>query len=225
MLKKNIKIPKDKPKAILFDWDNTLVDSWEAIYKSLHITFETMGIPPWTIEEVKEKVSLSMRSYFPVIFGDNWNKASQIYLETFKKIHLELITPLENAEKSLKLIKSKNILSYVVSNKSHNLLTEEAENLKWEKYFSKIAGAGYAKNDKPSVDIVNAALEGSNLNLEKDTIWFIGDTISDMECAYNSMSTSVFYGTNYFDQEKHKKYTPNYYVKDHNELINIINNF
>ena len=30
------------PKAILFDWDNTLVDSWTVIHHAMTATFEAM---------------------------------------------------------------------------------------------------------------------------------------------------------------------------------------
>ena len=35
-----------KPPAIIFDWDNTLVDSWDTIHEALVITFAAMGHKP-----------------------------------------------------------------------------------------------------------------------------------------------------------------------------------
>ena len=42
-----------KPTAILFDWDNTLVNTFPIIYQGLYDTFIAMGMEPWTFEEVK----------------------------------------------------------------------------------------------------------------------------------------------------------------------------
>ncbi|PPR65951.1 MAG: hypothetical protein CFH03_00782, partial [Alphaproteobacteria bacterium MarineAlpha3_Bin2] len=38
-----------KPRAILFDWDNTLVDSWPTIIDALNVTLEAYGKTPWTM--------------------------------------------------------------------------------------------------------------------------------------------------------------------------------
>ena len=40
LLKTNIKLKK-RPKAIIFDWDNTLVNSWPVIADALNYTLET----------------------------------------------------------------------------------------------------------------------------------------------------------------------------------------
>ena len=34
------------PRAILFDWDNTLVDSWPTILDALNTTFEAFHMAP-----------------------------------------------------------------------------------------------------------------------------------------------------------------------------------
>jgi phosphoglycolate phosphatase len=33
------------PKAVIFDWDNTLVDSWPVIHHALNETLEAYGKP------------------------------------------------------------------------------------------------------------------------------------------------------------------------------------
>ena len=48
-----------RPRAILFDWDNTLVDSWDTIHDALHHCFTQMGREPWTLAEVKARTRLS----------------------------------------------------------------------------------------------------------------------------------------------------------------------
>ena len=64
-----------RPRAILFDWDNTLVDSWPVIHQSLGATFDAMGHEPWSFEETKINVRLSLRDSFPKMFGDRWQDA------------------------------------------------------------------------------------------------------------------------------------------------------
>jgi len=77
-----------RPQAILFDWDNTLIDSWATIHEALNVVMAAMDKPLWSIEETKKRVRLSLRESFPVHFGDRWEEARRIYLDVFRAIHL-----------------------------------------------------------------------------------------------------------------------------------------
>jgi len=46
-----------RPRALLFDWDNTLVDSWLVIHDALVVTFTAMGHEPWTLAETKDHLN------------------------------------------------------------------------------------------------------------------------------------------------------------------------
>ena len=72
-----------RPRAIIFDWDNTLVDSWGTIHDALNFLMAAMEKPLWTIEETRERVRLSLRDAFPALFGERWEEARQIYLDRF----------------------------------------------------------------------------------------------------------------------------------------------
>ena len=77
-----------RPRAILFDWDNTLVDTWPTIHNALKSTFEAMGRRPWTIEETRTKVRHSARTAFPALFGARSAEAMRLYHEAFERDHL-----------------------------------------------------------------------------------------------------------------------------------------
>ena len=42
-----------QPRAVLFDWDNTLVNTWPTIVECYRDTFIALGETPWTADEVK----------------------------------------------------------------------------------------------------------------------------------------------------------------------------
>lgn len=211
------------PKAVLFDWDNTLADTWPTIYESLYKTFTFFNLVPWTFEETRRKVHRSMRDYFPEIFGNNWQKASDIYLEHFKKIHLDNLVPLDGAEEVLKALASKSIYIAVVSNKTGVNLRKEVTHLGWDKYFTKIIGAKDAEEDKPSIKPVMLALEGSKIRPSKD-VWFVGDSIIDVECANNTNCQAIFYGHDNLTSEiKNIMSDPVIHFENHNDFLHFIN--
>jgi phosphoglycolate phosphatase len=78
-----------KPRAILFDWDNTLVDSWPTIIDALNVTLEAYGKTPWVMDEARARVRKSMRDSFPELFGDQWRQAGEVFYERYAAIHVE----------------------------------------------------------------------------------------------------------------------------------------
>ena len=82
------------PRAILFDWDNTLVDSWATIHEALNFLMQAMSKPLWTLAETRARAQRSLSHNFPLLFGERWEEARDIYLGRFREIHLERLRPL-----------------------------------------------------------------------------------------------------------------------------------
>ncbi|WP_420547201.1 HAD family hydrolase [Curvivirga sp.] len=178
------------PKAIVFDWDNTLVNTWPVIHKSLEETYLAFDKKPMTMDEVRSNVKYSLRDSFPDIFHDDWEKARDIFYNTFEKVHLEELQKLEGADVFLKHLTLLDIPISLVSNKTGKYLRQEAEYLNWETYFHRIIGAGDAENDKPAIDPLYLALEETNLDVN-EAIWFVGDSEVDIKIAENAGCTGI----------------------------------
>ena len=175
-----------RPRALLFDWDNTLVDTWGAIHHALTVTFEAMGEAPWTLDETRQRVRRSAREAFPELFGERAEEAANVFYRAFESDHLENLEVREGAEALLQgLAESSRYYLAVVSNKRGDLLRREAARLGWDGYFERLVGANDAARDKPAVDAVEMALGDSGLAPGPE-IWFVGDTDIDMVCAANA---------------------------------------
>ena len=183
-----------KPRAVIFDWDNTLVDTWPLISESIDTTMQAMGKEQWGLEKVRDTVHKSMRESFPEIFGNNWEAAGEIYKNTYRSIHLDKLRFLPGALSLINKLEEKGILQFIVSNKIGVTLRKEVAKLGVEQKFFSVIGSMDANADKPSREPVDAALLGSDLDSKKDEIWFVGDTIADVECAYNSGCRPVVFG-------------------------------
>lgn len=173
------------PRAILFDWDNTLIDSWPCIIRAMNATLETMGHRPWSEAECRARIARSLRDAFPDLFGDRWQEARDVFYDVFSAIHLEMLTPLPGAERMLDTLAQRGIYLGVVSNKTGAYLRAEAEHLGWTRFFGRLVGAGDAARDKPAPDPVHMALDGAAVPAGED-VWFVGDNLVDMQCAVDS---------------------------------------
>jgi phosphoglycolate phosphatase len=195
------------PKALLFDWDNTLVDSWGTIHDAWVHTLAAMGHRPWTLEETRANVRKSLRDSFPAIFGDRWEEARRLYMEHFLAIHLERLTPLAGAVELLRSARERGLWLGVVSNKTGPVLRREAERLGWTALFGPLVGAGDAKADKPDPAVIELALDGSGL-APGDGVWLVGDTAIDMECALNAGCVPVLVGAEPSDAAALRRFPP-----------------
>lgn len=215
------------PSAVIFDWDDTLIDNWESIHSALNATLTAMGHEPWPIEKTRKQVRQSMRNSFPPLFGDQWEKAAEIFYEHITAHHLKTLKVLPYAQEILQNIKNLGLHLGIVSNKTGHLLREEVSHLGWESYFSHIIGAGDADKDKPQPDPIYLCMEGSGIatnHKEWANIWFVGDAPSDVECAQNAGVTSVLLSEKPISEKEFKNLQPNIHVESLETLDTLLSN-
>ena len=198
--------PARRPRALLFDWDNTLVDSWDTIHHALVVTFTAMGREPWTMAETKLKVARSLRDAFPLLFGDRWEEARKLYLDSFVAVHLERLKTMGGASAMLEALAADGFYLGVVSNKTGNILRREADHLGWTRHFKRLVGAGDAALDKPHAAPMLLALDGSGIGAGE--AWYVGDTALDMECASNAGCVGVLLGARAIEEESFAQFPP-----------------
>ena len=193
-----------KPTAVLFDWDNTLVDTWPVIHEAMVATFQAMGHEPWTLQQTKERVRKSMRDAFPELFGDQWEKAGEIYQKQYKSTHLQKLQPLALSLEVLKRVRELGIFNGVVSNKKGPTLRLEVEHMGWMPMFDTVIGSDDAARDKPHADPVHLAFKETNI-IPSEHVWFVGDSDVDLECALNTGCTAILYGESAKDHPEYSK--------------------
>ncbi|UPY35407.1 HAD family hydrolase [Sediminicoccus sp. KRV36] len=179
------------PDAILFDWDNTLIDGWAAIEAGLNAAFAAFGKPAWTRTQVLANVRKSLRDSFPEHFGAEWERARDIFYDAVHATHLQVIRPLPATLGMLDALT--HLPLGVVSNKQGPLLRAEAAHLGWQARFRAVVGAGDAVADKPSGAPLHLALGQMGLSAGPH-IWYVGDTAIDMQAARAAGCVAVLLG-------------------------------
>lgn len=184
-------IPDGRPSVLLYDWDNTLVDGWAGITAALNAVFAEFGHAPWTVDDTRNRVRVSLRESFPVMFGDKWEHARDIFYDTLTHKHLDHVCPMPGVPEVLEA----GIAwpQGVVSNKAGAFLRREATHLGWDRFFGSVIGAGDATADKPDPAPIHLAL--SRLGRIADlSVWYMGDTALDMQAARSAGVTAVLVG-------------------------------
>ncbi len=191
------KLKLSKPKAVLFDWDNTIIISKSIFYNALHAAMEKLDLDKQLLSTklFQENVHLSVRDSFPNIFGEKWEEAAELYKAHFSAVHLDNIQLMPDIVEILDILYNAGVIISVVSNKDGEFLRKEVKKAGLEHYFYAVVGACDANLDKPAPDPAYLALNGMfNKESFNNDIWFIGDSIADLECGYNSKCLPILFG-------------------------------
>lgn len=185
--------PHKVPKAILFDWDNTLVNTWETVFNAINTARIAVDQFPFTIDEFWERPHHSMRDTADELFGEHVEKGMRVFYEAVGNTHLQTIRVLEGADTLLNNLQTLGIYVGVVSNKDGHHLRKEVDHLGWGSHFRQVVGSSDAEQDKPSPLPVLAALKNSMIAPSHD-VWFVGDSIVDVHCARASGCVPIVVG-------------------------------
>lgn len=201
----------NKYKAIIFDWDGTLVDTCGLILKAHNHVRETFGVPLWTMEDFLGTASKSAREYYPEVYGERSDEAQTVLYDYVEEHHINMMKPMESAKALIDFIKNEtNMQIGVVSNKRHKTLLKEAHHLGWFEDFECFVGAGIAAKDKPSADPLLMGMADISDALTPDNVLYIGDTETDLLTAKNTGCDIVFIQSDSPRPDLIDKYAPLY---------------
>jgi phosphoglycolate phosphatase len=207
-----------RPKAAFFDWDGTLVDSFTFLHKAHNHAQLTLGIPQTSLDEFHVYFGRSREILYRDMYGDKAEEARK-HFETFVRgNHLKDLQPMDGAEELLRTLKKLSIPAGLVSNKKGDFIRAEVTNFGWDDYFVSIVGAAEAAQDKPSAAPLLLAIEKANITENRNDIWYVGDTETDLACAKEAGCPSVLVETSHEAVDYSGKYSPVLVVKNCLEL-------
>ncbi len=142
-----------------------------------------------------------------------------------------IVCLMANAINVLKKLEELGILVSIISNSSMSFLERTIKRYKLEKYFLNVIGTrGEFDYKKPSKEVVEYALIGSDIkNMNKYDIWIVGDSIGDIETAYNSNIRPVIFGYKLLNEVLAKEgIKPNsgcIYFRDYADFLKMLEKF
>ncbi|MCB1782608.1 MAG: HAD-IA family hydrolase [Alphaproteobacteria bacterium] len=208
----------EKPEAVFFDWDGTLVDTYEFLNQGHCQTLTQLGMEPFKGDEFKAHFGRPREILYTEIYGaDQVDRAKELFGDYVSE-NAHLLSPFEGAEKLLNTLKDLNIQAGVVSNKHKDFIAREMNNFGWQKYFDALVGAGEASEDKPSGAPLRLALDRAKFKGNPSKIWYVGDTESDLKCAADLQCQAVFIKGHHETERLIKEYKPLLSVTNLSEL-------
>lgn len=214
----------EKPSAVFFDWDGTLVDSL-AFLTNVHNEVRTkLGIfPELSKKEFKPYLGKPRDIIFQELYGDKAEQGKDGFAECYLKNHLNDIHLIDGAQEFLDVLCKQNIDLGVVSNKRGDFLRQEIEHLGWNTYFhDRVIGSGDTAEDKPSATPLNFAISLLGKKIDDERIWYVGDTDIDLQCAKNANVIGILYNPELMSvSDANYEYEPSqkhFFIKKYEEI-------
>lgn len=167
-------------RAILFDLDGTLIDSYIDIGLHLNRTLKDFSMPEVDIEKVRFMVGGGARELLKRFFSDGLlEHALQVFRSYYYKEPVIHTKPFEGIVDLLEYAKSKGLRLAVITNKMEELSKLILKDLGLWEYFSLVVGGDTYPEKKPSPLPVLETLKA--LGLSKEEVIIVGDTEADMK--------------------------------------------
>lgn len=177
-------------RAILFDFDGTLADSYEAIAASVNHVRAEYGLAPLTTEEVKGYVGHGPAHLLGHTVGpEDMERAVASYRAHHPSVMIAHTHLLPGALETLQRIVDSGRPMALCSNKPRFFTQRLLEHLDIARFFAAVLGPEDVAEPKPAPDMLLAGL--GRLGLKAAEALYVGDMVVDIRTA-RAAGTSVW---------------------------------
>ena len=209
-------------KAILFDFDGTIVDSLPHIHAAWKYAFEQQG-HSLSDKEIIEKIFYSTKEEKIANYGVDADKLSDdFHIVIYKRQENYVLNPF--IEDVLKELSQRSIKTAIVTLASSERVKGILDNFCIGYLFTAVLGGKDAGRPKPHPDIALKAMELLQVTPEETLL--VGDSAMDIETGKNAGVQTGLYmpenNTQYIDRELIETAQPNFTFTNFSELLSKI---
>jgi pyrophosphatase PpaX len=207
-------------KAVLFDLDGTLIDTYELILSSMRYSTRTTLGREFSDEELMSLVGTPLDDQMVYFAGGDKRlgvELAAVYREHNERVHDEMIRGFSGVPEMLSALKEKHIRLAVVTSKRHALALRGIRCCGLEEYLDFVIGPDDFPAHKPDPGPV---MEGyRRLGLDADACLYVGDSPYDIQAGNAAGCDTVAVSWGVFSREVLKKEHPTYVVDTPSELV------
>lgn len=166
-------------RAVIFDWDGTLVDTAEASYRCYVRMFESYSLP-FDRETYASTYSPNWYHTFRCLGlpEDRWAEADERWLEYFAEERIELI---DGASELIEGLTARGVTAAVVTSGSRGRVIREIEAYGLAPHFAQCVFGSDVANKKPHPEALLLCL--ARLGVEPEHAVYVGDSAEDVTMA------------------------------------------
>ncbi|MFN7975634.1 MAG: HAD-IA family hydrolase [Acidobacteriota bacterium] len=169
-------------RALLFDLDGTLIDSYEAIHESLNVALARAGMPPRDAASVRRMVGRGLDVLVAEVMGpERAPEGVRDYREHYGKVCFEKTRLLPGVAPTLERLASDGHAMAICTNKLASFSRALVDHLGVGGFFALVLGPEHVKEPKPDPGMLLLALE--KLGADRRDALYVGDMAMDVTVA------------------------------------------
>lgn len=206
-------------KAVLFDADGTLLDSWDFIYDAVKYALSSQKLSQPTDKEIENSMGKALVAFYQALLPEADSSALAKAHREFQEKSFYTLKPFPKTKVTLAKLKDQGFLLAVVSNRTSNSLNRSLKLTKIFDYFDVIVSVDDISNPKPHKEHMLTALR--KLKVDPESAYIVGDMEQDILGGKNAKVRTV--GATYgFLGKDIAKYNPDYLIDDIEDLLKIL---
>lgn len=169
-------------KAVLFDLDGTLIDSFEGIAKSAQYALRRFGINEENLENLRPFVGPPLVESFQKWYGlsrEQAIEATDIYRERYRPIGILECSLYPGVEECIRTLKAEGYQIGMASSKPEEFCRRILEHFGLLDLFDDVVGATFDRRIDMKEEVLNEVLRRWS-DIPKDQMCLIGDTMFDL---------------------------------------------
>ncbi|PUE63548.1 HAD family hydrolase [Arcobacter caeni] len=211
-------------KTIIFDLDGTLIDSIEDIAVCMNKVLEKLNLPIYEIKDYKYFVGSGVDVLVENALKGSSQEIKNEVLKGFKKEYDQKLhtntKPYEGIYELLDELKKLNYNLAVLSNKPHDFTVAYVDYLFKDYGFIEVHGQKKEIPRKP--DPIGAINIATALNIPCEEIFFVGDTMVDMQTAKSAKMKAIGVLWGFRDEEELLTNGADFIVKHPLDILKVI---
>jgi len=209
-------------RAVLFDLDGTLVDSYTALAEAVNYARRRHGLHELSAGRIRDFVGDGLEKMLQRAFGtENVPKTARIaFEERYDEICCAESKVLDDVAETLRALHDLGVAMAVCTNKPTSFSKKILDFLELAPYFRAIVGPDLAGARKPEARHVLHTLEATGFRPEEAL--FVGDMPIDVRAARNSGIDVAVVPTGSSTPEALRAAAPDHYLSRFSELLAVV---
>ena len=175
-------------KAIIFDFDYTLADSSEGVVECANYALRGVGLPEANADEIRSTIGLSLPEILVRLAGREKSYLCDEYVALFVEKADEVIADSTEVfsfvPDVMGYLKERGFTLGIVSTKFRYRIETILRRERLISFFDVIVGGEDVSKHKPDPESLNMAIR--RLNLPREEVVYVGDSVTDAEAAKRS---------------------------------------
>ncbi|HEY3055551.1 MAG TPA: HAD-IA family hydrolase [Thermoanaerobaculia bacterium] len=211
-------------RAVLFDLDGTLVDSYAALAEAVNFARREHGLPDLRAERIKEFVGDGLERLLQRAFERESvpDSVAEAFVARYDEICCMGSKVLEDVEATLGELSDAGVTMAVCTNKPTAFSKKILEFLNLSPHFRAIVGPDVAGARKPDARHVMRTLEEAGCST--DRALFVGDMPIDVAAARNSGIDVAVVATGSSSYDDLVDARPDYVLRRFSDLVDVVRN-